>query len=124
MQEVKTKTVSAPPVSWLSPIEWEAIEKYIKRVSVRYGDKISRMILFGSRVRGEGNEDSDIDVAVIIMAENRHIRRELLDLSTEIWLETEIKISPLIFSTEEFQTLSQMERGIIVAIHREGVELL
>ncbi|MBI5407323.1 MAG: hypothetical protein HZA18_06480 [Nitrospirae bacterium] len=35
-----------------------------------------------------------------------HVRRELLDLATEIWLETGIKISPLIFSSEEFETLS------------------
>ena len=82
------------------------------------------MILFGSRVRGEGNEESDIDIAVIMTAGDRHVRRELLDLATEIWLETWIKISPLILSSEEFETLSRMGMGIIATIQKEGKKLL
>ena|SRR3990172_4068955 len=124
MQKATTRAASLPSASWLSPIEVEAIEKYIHRASDRYGNHISQMILFGSRVRGEGNEESDIYIAVIMTAGDRHVRRELLDLATEIWLETWIKISPLILSSEEFETLSRMGMGIIATIQKEGIKLL
>jgi predicted nucleotidyltransferase len=31
-----------------------------------YGDRIERVVLFGSRARGDGREDSDYDVAVFL----------------------------------------------------------
>jgi predicted nucleotidyltransferase len=31
-----------------------------------YGDRIERVVLFGSRARGDANEDSDYDVAVFL----------------------------------------------------------
>ena len=31
-----------------------------------YGDRIERVVLFGSRARNEANEDSDYDVAIFI----------------------------------------------------------
>jgi len=124
MQKATTRAASLPSASWLSPIELEAIEKYIHRASDRYGNNLGQVILFGSRARGEGDEESDIDMAVIITAGDRHVRRELLDLATEIWLETGIKISPLILSSEEFETLSRMGMGIIATIQKEGIKLL
>ena len=124
MQKATTRAASLPSASWLSSTELEAIEKYIHRASDRYGNNLGQVILFGSRARGEGDEESDIDMAVIITAGDRHVRRELLDLATEIWLETGIKISPLIFSSEEFETLSRMEMGIIATIQKEGIKLL
>ena len=124
MQKATTRAASLPSASWLSSTELEAIEKYIHRASDRYGNNLGQVILFGSRARGEGDEESDIDMAVIITAGDRHVRRELLDLATEIWLETGIKISPLILSSEEFETLSRMGMGIIATIQKEGIKLL
>ncbi|MBF0464146.1 MAG: nucleotidyltransferase domain-containing protein [Nitrospirae bacterium] len=31
-----------------------------------YGDRIDRVVLFGSRARGDGREDSDYDIAVFL----------------------------------------------------------
>ena len=121
MSESITKPVTLPPVTWLSPVEWSALEKYCERTRSLYGDRIHEMILFGSRVRGEGHEESDLDVAVIITTEDSNLSRELYDIATELWLETEIKISPLVFSIKEYKLLLQMKKGIAVAIHKEGV---
>ncbi len=111
------------PVVWLSPAEWSTLERYVDKVRSLYGARIHKVLLFGSRVRGEGHEESDLDLAVIITAGELHLRRELCDIATELWLETEIKISPLVFSIEEFALLLRIRRGIAVAIHEEGVAL-
>jgi predicted nucleotidyltransferase len=44
---------------------------------------VERMILFGSRARGEAREDSDYDIAVIFrdLLDRRHISRILSDLA-------------------------------------------
>ena len=33
-----------------------------------YGDRLARVVLFGSRARGEGRQDSDYDVAIFLNA--------------------------------------------------------
>ena len=111
-----------PPV-WLSPTEWSALERFVDEVRARDSDRVHRMTLFGSRARGEGHEESDLDVAVILTGDDHALRRALIDLATGIYLDTGIKISPLVLSQRDFNTLAQMERGIAVAIQHEGVDL-
>lgn len=46
-----------------------------------YGDRIERVVLFGSRARGDAREDSDYDVALFLrdMPEERWRKREYID---------------------------------------------
>lgn len=111
-----------PPV-WLSPTEWSALERFVDEVRARHGNRVHRITLFGSRARGEGHEESDLDVAVTLTADDHGLRRALIDLATDISLDTGIKISPLVLSQRDFDALARMERGIAVAIQREGVDL-
>jgi uncharacterized protein len=51
-----------------------------------YGDRAERVVLFGSRARGDAHEDSDYDVAVFLrdMADRAAEMNRLADLSTKI----------------------------------------
>ena len=51
-----------------------------------YGDRLERVVLFGSRARGDAHEDSDYDVAVFLrdMADRWQAFDRLADLSTDI----------------------------------------
>ncbi len=124
MSSVESKLRASMPVSWLSPVELSTLENYVQEIRSMYGSRIHQIILFGSRVRGEGNEESDIDVAVIITAEDPLLRRQIYDIATELWLKSEIKISPLVFSAEEYQLYLKMGRRIVVTIRDEGISLL
>jgi len=42
-----------------------ALESFVKVLKEKYGDKIYKIILFGSTARGEAGEESDIDVLVV-----------------------------------------------------------
>jgi len=56
------------------------------RLEEMYGDRIERVVLYGSRARGDAQEDSDYDVAVFLrgMSDAGAERNRLADLSTEI----------------------------------------
>jgi predicted nucleotidyltransferase len=51
-----------------------------------YGDRIERVVLFGSRARGDARLDSDYDVAVFLrdMPDRAAELNRLADLSTDI----------------------------------------
>ena len=48
----------------------EKVEKILKEIKRylkdRYGNKIKKVILYGSYARGEATEDSDVDVLIVV----------------------------------------------------------
>jgi hypothetical protein len=42
------------------------LKRFRSALDEMYGDRIERVVLFGSRARGEAREDSDYDVAVFL----------------------------------------------------------
>jgi len=55
-----------------------------------YGDRLERVVLFGSRARGDANAESDYDVAVFLrdMSDQFAEMYRLADLSTDLTDET------------------------------------
>lgn len=50
----------------LEDAEWSALYEFTSGLSERFGARVSELCLFGSRARGEGHEESDLDVLVAI----------------------------------------------------------
>ncbi|MBI4548516.1 MAG: nucleotidyltransferase domain-containing protein [Ignavibacteriae bacterium] len=87
------------------------------------GDKLHRMILFGSKARGDAEPHSDIDVAIIVDGMDRQLKREILDIVADIELTYLMPISALVFSKNEFDHLLNRERRIALDIVNEGIAL-
>jgi predicted nucleotidyltransferase len=72
----------------------------------RYGSRLKAVYLFGSRARGDYRPDSDADVAIFVDLPGQtraELLRDQVNLSGEaydIWLETDIRIQPWIFSSD------------------------
>jgi len=87
------------------------------------GDRLLRMVLFGSRARGDYNNGSDIDVTIIIRGLTRELKHQILDKVAEVELNHLMPISALILSEDEFNHLKKRERRIALDIEKEGVLL-
>lgn len=55
----------------------EVLRRFLDAVGQIYGDSLDRVVLFGSRARGDARADSDYDVAVFI--------RQSFDLGNELF---------------------------------------
>ena len=87
------------------------------------GDRLVRLVIFGSRARGDYDAESDIDVAIIIRGLTRELKNQVLDMVTEIELKYLMPISTLILSENNFESLKKLERRIALDIEREGISL-
>jgi predicted nucleotidyltransferase len=65
-----------------------------------YGNRLERVVLFGSRARGDARNESDYDVAVFIKELNLPSREldRLADIETDILYDTGAVINALPFS--------------------------
>lgn len=111
------------PRTGLTPLEDRCLGEFKKRVTKSLGSTATAFRLFGSRARGEGNEESDIDVLVLVTKSDRITKETIWDIANDLLLEEWVQISPLVMSIEEFQTLVDRERRIALDIQAEGIPL-
>lgn len=93
------------------------------RLGQALGSDVASLTLFGSRARGEGTEDSDIDILVLLRRELPAGRRTVFGLAADIFLEFEINISPLTMTRAHFEDMKQRERLLALTIDKEGIPL-
>lgn len=87
------------------------------------GDRLLKIMLFGSMARGDDDDDSDIDVAIIIRKLTRELKHQVLDRVAEVELKHLMPLSVLVLSEDEFNRLRKRERRIVLDIEREGIPL-
>ena len=100
-----------------------ALDDFAGRVRRRFGPRLALLRLFGSYARGDYRPDSDVDVLVLVEGLGRGERREIYDLAEEVYFDRLIHVSPLVQSTEEFETISRREYLIASEIAREGITI-
>lgn len=107
----------------LTPTEEKAVSSFVERVRRELGASCRRAVLFGSRARGAGREESDIDILVLLDDVTIERKHAVWDIACDILLETEIDISPLVMSEKRFEELREHERLIARNIDQEGIPL-
>ena len=76
------------------------------RLPVQLGNHIKRIIVFGSRARGEGSPDSDLDIAILVDNKTVEIEKTLDDIACRVMWDHDFKpvISLNVFSEKTFMT--------------------
>jgi len=87
------------------------------------GDRLVKIVVFGSRARGDFDTESDTDIAIIVRELSRELKHQILDTVAEIELKFLIPLSVIVFSENEFEQLKKRERRIALDIEREGIPL-
>jgi predicted nucleotidyltransferase len=87
-----------------------------------FGEQFDRMLLFGSRARGDARADSDIDLLVVLRDEFDY--SDVIALTSEIVvrlsLENDIVISTAFITKERF---GKEKSPFLLNVRREGVPL-
>jgi len=79
--------------------------------------------VFGSRVRGDEDEYSDMDVFIEVESINKVLKELILDTVWEVGFKNFIVISPLIFTRDEIERSALRSSPIVRNIVAEGVSL-
>jgi len=107
----------------LTEYEQIALNRFLTQVHELFNDDYRSAVLFGSKARGDFHAESDIDVALFLRRVDRQIKRAIYDIATEIFLETEIEIAPLIFQLDQYEQMRADGYPIVHEIERCKVTL-
>lgn len=93
-----------------------------RRFEEIYGERLVRMVLFGSQARGDAEPGSDIDVLVVLkgtVSPCEEIARTINDVA-DISLEYDEVVSCAFISEEQFE---QERSPLLLNVRREGVAI-
>jgi predicted nucleotidyltransferase len=105
----------------LTRVEREAVHILLERIRHELHSARVSATVFGSRARGEGDPESDLDLLVVLERDDFETRQRVFDLAYEVYLETDVMIAPLVMSQEALDTLRQSGRRLAREIERDGV---
>ena len=105
-----------------APLIHTVVAEFARELRRRYGDAVREVRLFGSVVRGEAHEESDVDVAVVLDHADFDTRRKVIDLATDVGLLAHnVLLSPTVFDRETYERWRAQERPLVKDIERDGI---
>ncbi|MEW6003163.1 MAG: nucleotidyltransferase domain-containing protein [Nitrospirota bacterium] len=88
-----------------------------------YEDKIGQVVLFGSVARGESDEESDIDILVVLKNGDNKLRDEISMAAFEITLKNNAILSPIVMDKKTFTWHKKFKDPFYNSIKRDGIDL-
>ncbi len=105
----------------LSPTDQQALREFVTYLYTTIHDKVKHVALFGSKARGDSQQDSDIDVLVILSREDRDLRRKILKQAARFSLEYDVLLSPRVIGAERWEQMQGF--SLYQNVQRESADL-
>ena len=105
--------------------ERAALEELRDRLQERFGDRLAKLALFGSKARGEADDESDLDVLIVVRGYGRpsHDSTAVHSMAFDIDMRRGVFMQTVDYSEMEYQHRLDVETPLVTNIEREGVPL-
>ncbi len=108
----------------LSKREREALRTFVEGAYQSLGENLVRIILFGSKARGQAKRGSDLDLLIILRNRNISAEKRTIERVVETELHYNIyRLSPVIYSVEDYEARKKMGVPFISEVEADGVIL-
>ena len=108
----------------LTQREREALDALKARLLHTFNGGVARLLLFGSKARGEAHRDSDVDVLVVLRTNDRHGADRVYDAVSDVAIEYRVPLSVHVYSWREFQRYWRLPTSFMANVAEEAISLL
>jgi uncharacterized protein len=97
------------------------LRRFREALNALYGDRIERIVLFGSRARGDAREDSDYDIAVFLNDLDNRWREvhRIVPIVTDFLYRDEVFIHAMPYRAGSYRERTPLMHEL----RRDGVDL-
>ena len=107
----------------LKTLERKALEQFTAELRRLLGTNLLALRLFGSRARGEGSEESDLDVLVVLRERDRVTCRRIVEAALDADLTYGVNLAPTIVTQAEYDRNREYRTPFYRNVEREGIAL-
>lgn len=108
----------------LHPEEKIWLTAYREALREKHPDAVARMLIYGSKARGDGHEDSDLDVLLIVKNEAADLKRTLRRIGYRLSAASYAVPSILAYAEGEWERLATLGSAYRESVERDGVSVL
>ena len=108
----------------LHPEEQTWLDEYRKALMDRQPGAVARMLVYGSKARGNAHEDSDIDVLLIVKNEAADLKRVLRRIGYRLSATSYAVPSIFAYTQEEWEQRRRIGSTFFETVEREAVRVL
>jgi len=108
----------------LTPREQQALDAFKARLLHTFNGGVARLLLFGSKARGDAHQRSDVDLLLVLRRDDRRAQDALADMTLDIMMEYHIDLSVMTLSQREFRRLSQPPTSFMYTVLHDGIRLV
>lgn len=105
-------------VPYLSDEERAQVGELLARLEMECEEDVSRVILYGSKARGDAVEWSDVDLLVATTNGKERVKKICSEFEQESFL-----IAPEVFSCTDWENYQHLKLPFYVNVRRDGIEL-
>lgn len=113
----------ASSFNYMNEKEKFAIERFRQAIKNNIGESVISMSVFGSKVRGDYNEASDIDILIIVKERSLLVMDKIAEITSELNIEHNLSIAPVVFSQKEHNMNAIMDSPFTISVCAEGLSL-
>lgn len=110
-------------LSLLPPSHQAAVVEFRGWVWARFGKRLESIRLFGSFVRGDASEESDVDIFIMVRDLTAEERWQVGEEAGNVLTRHGTVISPLAVSSHQWTDLRRKEKLIVAEVEQGGVEI-
>lgn len=110
-------------LGYFSQAEKKVVQTFVEELKNRMGDEIIKIVLFGSKVRGDFNRESDIDIFILVKEKTQDIRDRIGDLTADYIFNHDIPLSPVLYDLFEYQQNRELGSFFFENVEKEGITL-
>lgn len=110
-------------LKYLSKEEKKAINSFVKGLRKSLGEEILSIRLFGSKVRGDFKEDSDIDIFILVKERTLDIEGVIAEIEVNHDIEYGLPLSTVLYSLFEYKKNKELGSFFFEDVEREGISL-
>jgi len=110
-------------LSSLSPTERRAIDAFTAALKREANGQILLAALFGSKARGDADEDSDVDILIVADADPQQLRKQIGHFASELGLEHNLSFNEFVLNRERWADFARRHAAFWQNVQRDGVLL-
>lgn len=107
----------------LTPHEQSVLTEFLSRLRAQCGDHIAHVWLFGSKARGDSDEESDVDLLIVARDGSDVLGEAVSEIAYDLSLEHGVLLCEHIVSAYRFAQMRARQEFIYKNIVGEGVDL-
>jgi len=112
-----------PRLQHLTAHERDVLTEFLSRLRERCGDRIAHVWLFGSKVRGDFDEESDVDLLIVTRNGDDTLRKVVGEIAYDLSLKYGVLLCEHVVSTWRFAQMGARQEFIYKNVVGEGVDL-